>query len=143
MLTNCHLDRVRQRLSVAAESNGYPDSGRVVILGGTGRVGSSTAVALIKKCPGLEVVVASRSRDSFQKAQKKRPLLSKAKYEQVLLSSRSRSPLDPQRHAPTSLKYGPWACFTRQASRGDLSRPFANLEVDLLPIFNNCIALGL
>ncbi|KAL3828216.1 hypothetical protein ACJIZ3_017018 [Penstemon smallii] len=36
---------------------------RVLILGGTGRVGGSTAVALSKFCPDLRIVVGGRNRD--------------------------------------------------------------------------------
>lgn len=35
---------------------------RVLILGGTGRVGGSTAIALSKLCPDLRIVVAGRNR---------------------------------------------------------------------------------
>lgn len=36
---------------------------RVLVLGGTGRVGGSTAVALSKLCPKLKIVVAGRNRE--------------------------------------------------------------------------------
>ena len=35
---------------------------RVLVLGGTGRVGGSTATALSKLCPELRIVVAGRNR---------------------------------------------------------------------------------
>lgn len=35
---------------------------RVLVLGGTGRVGGSTAVALSKLCPKLRIVVGGRNR---------------------------------------------------------------------------------
>ena len=35
---------------------------RVLVVGGTGRVGGSTAVALSKLCPNLRIVVAGRNR---------------------------------------------------------------------------------
>lgn len=35
---------------------------RVLVLGGTGRVGGSTAIALSKLCPDLRLVVAGRNR---------------------------------------------------------------------------------
>ena len=60
---------------------------KIVILGGTGRVGSSTAVALLKKDPTLEVVVGSRERSSFDRAVKKRPKLADARYEKVTILS--------------------------------------------------------
>lgn len=56
---------------------------KVVILGGTGRVGSSTAVALLKKDPNLEIVVGSREKSSFDRAVKKRPKLADARFEKV------------------------------------------------------------
>ncbi|GFZ13031.1 saccharopine dehydrogenase [Actinidia rufa] len=36
---------------------------RVLVVGGTGRVGSSTAIALSKLCPDLRIVVAGRNRE--------------------------------------------------------------------------------
>lgn len=36
---------------------------RVLVLGGTGRVGGSTAVALSKLCPEIKIVVAGRNRE--------------------------------------------------------------------------------
>ena len=50
----------------------------MLILGGTGRVGSSTASALLRKCPGAEIILASRSTKSYEAAVKKRPELAKA-----------------------------------------------------------------
>ncbi|KAG6467389.1 hypothetical protein ZIOFF_074794 [Zingiber officinale] len=41
---------------------GKGESSRVVILGGTGRVGGSTAVALSKLCPSLQLIIAGRNR---------------------------------------------------------------------------------
>lgn len=35
---------------------------RVLVLGGTGRVGGSTAIALSKLCPDLQIVVGGRNR---------------------------------------------------------------------------------
>lgn len=35
---------------------------RVLVLGGTGRVGGSTAIALSKFCPDLRIVIAGRNR---------------------------------------------------------------------------------
>lgn len=37
-------------------------SSRILILGGTGRVGGSTAVALNKYCPDLRIVIGGRNR---------------------------------------------------------------------------------
>ncbi|XP_042450887.1 uncharacterized protein LOC122035824 [Zingiber officinale] len=42
---------------------GKGESSRVVILGGTGRVGGSTAVALSKLCPSLQLIIAGRNRE--------------------------------------------------------------------------------
>lgn len=39
------------------------DHGRVLILGATGRVGGSTARALVKSCPNLHLVLAGRNRE--------------------------------------------------------------------------------
>lgn len=35
---------------------------RVLILGGTGRVGGSTAISLSKFCPDLHIIIAGRNR---------------------------------------------------------------------------------
>lgn len=35
---------------------------RVLVLGGTGRVGGSTATALSKLCPDLQIIIAGRNR---------------------------------------------------------------------------------
>lgn len=35
---------------------------RVLVLGGTGRVGGSTAIALSKLCPDLQILVGGRNR---------------------------------------------------------------------------------
>ena len=52
---------------------------KVLILGGTGRVGASTASALLRKCPDAEIILASRSTKSYEAAVKKRPELANAK----------------------------------------------------------------
>ncbi|WOL12004.1 hypothetical protein Cni_G20768 [Canna indica] len=44
-------------------SENLPANSRVLILGGTGRVGGSTATALSKLCPSLQLVVAGRNRE--------------------------------------------------------------------------------
>ncbi|CAL8463528.1 g3062 [Coccomyxa elongata] len=59
--------------SEANTSNG--DRKRVVILGGTGRVGASTAAALLRGDPNLDIALASRSRGTYDAAVKKRPEL--------------------------------------------------------------------
>ena len=52
---------------------------KVLILGGTGRVGASTASALLRKCPDAEIILASRSTKSYEAAVRKRPELANAK----------------------------------------------------------------
>ncbi|XP_074568850.1 uncharacterized protein LOC141825364 [Curcuma longa] len=42
---------------------GKGESSPVVILGGTGRVGGSTAIALSKLCPSLQLIIAGRNRE--------------------------------------------------------------------------------
>ncbi|KAJ0976134.1 hypothetical protein J5N97_018099 [Dioscorea zingiberensis] len=49
----------RNSANVAAK----PEKSRVLILGGTGRVGGSTATALSKLCPSLQVLIAGRNRE--------------------------------------------------------------------------------
>ncbi len=49
-------------------------------LGGTGRVGSSTAAVLLRSEPGLDVALASRSEASFRSLVKKRPELAAARF---------------------------------------------------------------
>ena len=46
-------------------------------------MGSSTAVALLEKDPSLQVQVASRSRESYSNAVKKRPQMASARFVQV------------------------------------------------------------
>lgn len=50
----------------------------VVVLGGTGRVGASTAAALAAAVPGARLSLAGRSEASFQEAIARRPELSSA-----------------------------------------------------------------
>jgi nucleoside-diphosphate-sugar epimerase len=58
------------------------DKRKVVVLGGTGRVGSATAVSLMEGFPGAyDVVVAGRSRENYEKAVKLRPGLAEARYQ--------------------------------------------------------------
>ena len=73
----------QRKILCSAEAGQQGSKKKVVILGGTGRVGSSTAVALLKKDPSLEIVVGSRERSSFDKAVKKRPKLASARFEKV------------------------------------------------------------
>lgn len=48
---------------------------KVVVLGGTGRVGSSTAAALLRAVPAAQLTLASRSESSFAAALQRRPEL--------------------------------------------------------------------
>uniref|UniRef100_A0A7N2KMS5 Saccharopine dehydrogenase NADP binding domain-containing protein n=1 Tax=Quercus lobata TaxID=97700 RepID=A0A7N2KMS5_QUELO len=57
-------------LACASQESQYrvqlPDksrSARVLVLGGTGRVGGSTATALSKLCPDLQIIIAGRNRE--------------------------------------------------------------------------------
>ncbi|GFY94303.1 saccharopine dehydrogenase [Actinidia rufa] len=62
-----HLNKRATILACAKESEHTVDlpekvgKSRVVVVGGTGRVGGSTAVALSKLCPDLRIVVAGRN----------------------------------------------------------------------------------
>ncbi|EIE27591.1 saccharopine dehydrogenase-like protein [Coccomyxa subellipsoidea C-169] len=56
---------------------------RVIILGGTGRVGSSTASALLRSDPRLDIALASRSRRTYEAAVKKRPELANTRFVSV------------------------------------------------------------
>jgi saccharopine dehydrogenase-like NADP-dependent oxidoreductase len=47
----------------------------VLILGGTGRVGSSTAAALLRSEPDLRITLAGRNRKTYEAAMKRRPEL--------------------------------------------------------------------
>lgn len=56
---------------------------RVVLLGGSGRVGSSTASALLATVPGIDLVVGSRTHESFDAAVTRRPELAQAAHRRV------------------------------------------------------------
>ncbi|KAF3327161.1 Saccharopine dehydrogenase NADP binding domain-containing protein [Carex littledalei] len=49
--------------TISKEGTNKLVSSRVLILGGTGRVGSSTATALSQLCPGLQIQVGGRNRE--------------------------------------------------------------------------------
>ncbi|KAI7737688.1 hypothetical protein M8C21_027857, partial [Ambrosia artemisiifolia] len=53
------------RLPTVASTGIQPETGksRVLVLGGTGRVGGSTAIALSKLSPDLHIIVAGRNRE--------------------------------------------------------------------------------
>lgn len=99
--------RRQQQVSNSSDNANQSERTKVVILGGTGRVGSSTAVALLRKDPHLDVVVGSREQDSFNRAVKKRPKLDKARFEQVDHPSPICPRTDPslqQMHSPHQTK---------------------------------------
>lgn len=64
-------------------------SKRVVILGGTGRVGSATAASLLANFSQYELTVASRSRESFEKIVELRPGLKNASFARCDISSKA------------------------------------------------------
>lgn len=55
---------------------------KVVVLGGTGRVGSATAASLIENFKQYDITVASRSQQSFEKIMEIRPGLKGARFAQ-------------------------------------------------------------
>ena len=55
-----------------------PGSPKVVLIGGTGRVGSSTASSLLSKVPNARLVLGSRTRESYKDAIDKKPELTVA-----------------------------------------------------------------
>ncbi|KAK9917892.1 hypothetical protein WJX75_009328 [Coccomyxa subellipsoidea] len=63
-----------------AETKSRSDTKRVIILGGTGRVGASTAAALLRSNPNLDIALASRSRRTYEGAVKKRPELANTRF---------------------------------------------------------------
>lgn len=64
------------------------DAKRVVILGGTGRVGSATAASLLENFPHYEVVLGGRKQESYDNICKLRPSLQKARFVQCDINSR-------------------------------------------------------
>lgn len=58
----------------------------MVIIGGTGRVGSSAAAALLSSFPNVKVTLAGRSKASYEAALLRRPELRSAEYKQVDIS---------------------------------------------------------
>ncbi|EFJ44432.1 hypothetical protein VOLCADRAFT_95342 [Volvox carteri f. nagariensis] len=80
--STCQAARVIRPKIVCAATGPVPDA-RVVVIGGTGRVGSSTASALIKEFPNLKITLASRSDESYQAAVSRRPELSQAAFQRV------------------------------------------------------------
>lgn len=60
----------------------YSEGGnkKVIVLGGTGRVGSATAASLLENFKHYDITVASRSQASFDKIKQLRPGLHNAKF---------------------------------------------------------------
>ncbi|XP_010550808.1 PREDICTED: uncharacterized protein LOC104821584 [Tarenaya hassleriana] len=61
-LLHPYSGRIWASLSNVTKKDGHSDS-TVLVLGGTGRVGGSTTVALSKLCPDLKIVVGGRNRE--------------------------------------------------------------------------------
>jgi hypothetical protein len=61
----------------------FPKCPKVVLIGGTGRVGSSTASNLLRTIPEAEIYLGSRTRETFEAALQRRPDLSKASHIQL------------------------------------------------------------
>ena len=65
---------------VIAQASGL-EGKQVLIIGGTGRVGSSTAAALLSSFPGIKVTLASRSAQSYERAVTLRPELRQTSFQ--------------------------------------------------------------
>lgn len=61
---------------------------RVVILGGTGRVGSATAASLLTNFEQYEIIVGGRKQESYDKICELRPALKKARFVQCDINDR-------------------------------------------------------
>jgi hypothetical protein len=70
----------RRSLAVCAQSF---DGKRCVVIGGTGRVGGSSASALLSAFPGLKVTLASRYRATYDAAVARRPELGSMEFVNV------------------------------------------------------------
>ena len=80
----------RRRRVVCVAAEGAKGTKKVVVIGGTGRVGSAAAASLLANFGAeYEVVVASRSRESYDKVVELRPSLKKARYVACDLADRS------------------------------------------------------
>ncbi len=69
---------------------------RVVILGGTGRVGSATAASLLAHYDNYDITVGGRKRESYEQICKLRPSLQKARFVECDISD------------PASVKVSTW-----------------------------------
>lgn len=70
---------------------------KVIVLGGTGRVGSATAASLLENFKHYEITVASRSQSSFEKIVKLRPGLENAKFAPCDIGSKESVKVHPLR----------------------------------------------
>lgn len=61
----------------------FPKSPKIVLIGGTGRVGSSTASNLLRTMPEAEIYLGSRTRQTFDNALQRRPELINASHIQL------------------------------------------------------------
>jgi hypothetical protein len=114
---------VRRRKAFACVGSGnsnafnIPENKHVVVIGGTGRVGSSTASTLLNSFPHLQVSVAGRSRTSYEQAVVRRPALSRAKFLQCDING-DKAALKVQ-----GLCCRIAACFSRHLASMHLSTP--------------------
>jgi len=65
---------------ILAQGSSVLEGKKVMIVGGTGRVGSSAASALLKSFPGIQVTLASRNPGSYDRAVELRPDLKQTKF---------------------------------------------------------------
>ena len=70
----------RASAAVRASADAPHAGKRVLILGGTGRVGSLTAAELLRSEPGLDIVLAGRREASYRKVVEARPELAAARF---------------------------------------------------------------
>lgn len=78
---------------------------KIAVLGGTGRVGGSTVSSLLQN-PDYEVIVASRSQESFDKAVKLRPELGKTRFQACDITDPAsiKARIAPCRAAPSAAR---------------------------------------
>lgn len=79
----CSLSRrsfARQPHALPEFSEARLEGKKVLVLGGTGRVGSSAAEALLVEGNGAKVMVASRSEDTYKSSVSRRPSLKQADF---------------------------------------------------------------
>ena len=72
--------RCRAAFVATCSAAGASAGKRVLILGGTGRVGSLTAAALLQSEPGLELVLSGRNEASYRELVNKRPELAATRF---------------------------------------------------------------